>query len=255
MDTTGCSSQTGSQDGCGSGISCSRKMAENDNKRTREHRTKFRGAGSNKSIDHCILGGISSRESRSGNALSQSLWPPGMVNSDGMIVMEVLATDSVSCKSIDDTIQRRANGILNNILNKQPTSWSIPSTVLQENTPPGNSNKRPRVVSLVTMLVAVTFKPTMAWTLVPLVTITHLMLSLVPTTTETVDSKNLVPLYTILHCRNKNLLFKSFIVFCKRLSIDPELNDEVWQNISLFLSLCLPWSTRFTSYAAEQVKT
>merc|ERR1711931_458428 len=68
MDTTGCSSQTGSQDGCGSGISCSRKMAENDNKRTREHRSKFRGAGSNKSIDHCILGGISSRESRSGNA-------------------------------------------------------------------------------------------------------------------------------------------------------------------------------------------
>ena len=70
MDTTGCSSQTGSQDGCGSGISCSRKMAENDNKRTREHRSKFRGAGSNKSIDHCILGGISSRESRSGNALT-----------------------------------------------------------------------------------------------------------------------------------------------------------------------------------------
>ena len=38
MDTTGCSSQTGSQDGCGSGISCSRKMAENDNSRTRQHR-------------------------------------------------------------------------------------------------------------------------------------------------------------------------------------------------------------------------
>ena len=94
MDTTGCSSQTGSQDGCGSGISCSRKMAENDNSRTRQHRyievrfyhllsdwklekskpiyfrSKFRGAGSNKSIDHCILGGISSRESRSGNALT-----------------------------------------------------------------------------------------------------------------------------------------------------------------------------------------
>ena len=70
MDTTGCSSQTGSQDGCGSGISCSRKMAENDNSRTRNHRSKFRGAGSNKSIDHCILGGILSRESRSGNALT-----------------------------------------------------------------------------------------------------------------------------------------------------------------------------------------
>ena len=70
MDTTGCSSQTGSQDGCGSGISCSRKMAENDNNRTRNHRSKFRGAGSSKSIDHCILGAISSRESRSGNALT-----------------------------------------------------------------------------------------------------------------------------------------------------------------------------------------
>ena len=45
-------------------------MAENDNNRTRQHRNKFRGAGSNKSIDHCILGGISSRESRSGNALT-----------------------------------------------------------------------------------------------------------------------------------------------------------------------------------------
>ena len=33
-------------------------------------RSKFRGAGSNKSIDHCILGAISSRESRSGNALT-----------------------------------------------------------------------------------------------------------------------------------------------------------------------------------------
>jgi len=41
MDTTGCSSQTGSQDGCGSGISCSRKMAENDNNRTRQHRFRF----------------------------------------------------------------------------------------------------------------------------------------------------------------------------------------------------------------------
>ena len=41
MDTTGCSSQTGSQDGCGSGISCSRKMAENDNNRTRQHRFSF----------------------------------------------------------------------------------------------------------------------------------------------------------------------------------------------------------------------
>merc|ERR1712018_164015 len=46
------------------------KMAENDNNRTRSHRTKIRGAGSNKSIDHCIIGAICSRESRSGNALT-----------------------------------------------------------------------------------------------------------------------------------------------------------------------------------------
>ena len=52
------------------GISCSRRMAENDNNRTRTYRQQFRGAGSSKSIDHCILGAISSRESRSGNALT-----------------------------------------------------------------------------------------------------------------------------------------------------------------------------------------
>merc|ERR1712002_363206 len=69
MDTDGCSSQTGSQDGCGSGISCSQKMAKTDESRTREHRAKIRGAGSNKSIDHCILAAICSRESRSGNVL------------------------------------------------------------------------------------------------------------------------------------------------------------------------------------------
>ena len=70
MDTTGCSSQTGAQDGCGSGVSCSRKMAETDNSRTRNHRSKIRAAGSNKSLDHCIIGAICSRESRSGNALT-----------------------------------------------------------------------------------------------------------------------------------------------------------------------------------------
>jgi len=141
------------------------------------------------------------------------LWPPGMVNSDGVIAMAVPATDLVLCKLTDDITQRRVHGIPNNILNKQPTSWSIPSTVLQENTPPGNSNKRPRVVSLVTMLVAVTSKPMMVWTLVQLVTITHLMLSPVPTTTEILVFKSFSN-RRLLYCRNK--IFSSIIFICRK---------------------------------------
>merc|ERR1712136_690600 len=102
------------------------------------------------------------------------------------------AMDSVLCKLTDDITQRRAVGTLNNILNKQLISSSIPSTVLLANTPAGNSNKKPRVVSLATMLDAVTSKPTMVWTLVPLVTITLLMLFPVPTTTEITISKSVV---------------------------------------------------------------
>merc|ERR1712235_215119 len=99
------------------------------------------------------------------------------------------AMDSVLCKLTDDTTPRRAHGTLNNILNMGLISSLIPSIVLQESTPAGSSNKRPREVSLVTMLDAVMSKPTMAWTSVLLVTTTLLMLSLVPTTTETTISK------------------------------------------------------------------
>merc|ERR1711915_145119 len=70
MDTTGCSAQTGAQDGCGAGIPCSHQMAETDYPRTRNYRSEIRNCGSNKSIDYCIIAVICSRESRSGAALT-----------------------------------------------------------------------------------------------------------------------------------------------------------------------------------------
>jgi len=74
MDTTGCSSQTGSQDGCGSGISCSRKMAQTDNRLMEQYKTKIKNAAHNKKLDGAVVASIISRESRAGGALTSDGW-------------------------------------------------------------------------------------------------------------------------------------------------------------------------------------
>merc|ERR1712018_643550 len=91
MDTTGCSG-TCNQDGycSGSGVKCSGDLASHDFSKLKGFRTNIKATGSSKSIDHCIIGAIISRESRAG-----SLSRLGMANLDGAIAMVVPATDSV----------------------------------------------------------------------------------------------------------------------------------------------------------------
>merc|ERR1711970_530658 len=74
MDTTGCSSRTGGQDGCGAGIACSKQMAKTDNKLMSKYERKFKSVGRNNNIDAGLLTAICSRESRAGGALNSQGW-------------------------------------------------------------------------------------------------------------------------------------------------------------------------------------
>merc|ERR1712110_1002627 len=71
MDTTGCSG-TCNQDGpcSGGGVKCSGSLASHDFSNLKKYQSKCKKAGSNKNIDHCIIGAIISRESRAGAALN-----------------------------------------------------------------------------------------------------------------------------------------------------------------------------------------
>ncbi|XP_078493880.1 lysozyme g [Ciona intestinalis] len=66
-DTTGCSSQTSSQDNLGySGISASRQMAATDLSRMNQYKSSIESAGRQLCMDPSVIAGIISRETRAG---------------------------------------------------------------------------------------------------------------------------------------------------------------------------------------------